>query len=158
MSDNLPPDDSVDRAIALHLALCRTASLATADAAGVPHAANIQVAPAAGLSLLWVSSPEARHSHDLAARPEAAVTLYAHDDRPDQIRGLQLRGRAAIADSPELRELYLDRFDFLRETPDLKAAFDRQTLYRFTPTWVRWIDNRRGFGWNHTWSPGGSAG
>ncbi len=145
------PDPAIDHAIASFLASCRTASLATHDAALGPHAANVQYASDDHWRLIWVSNPESRHSRDLAADPRAALTIYAHDDRPDRIHGLQLRGYGSvIADGPawhDAWELYTAKFAFIRATPALEQAVRQQRFYRFTPTWLRWIDNRRGFGW-----------
>ena len=138
----------LDQQIAAFLAVCRTASLATVSEAGHPYAANVQFVADAGWRLYWVSKPEAAHSKHLDAKPQAAVTIYAHQDAPDLIHGLQLHGTAAPV-PPEEREavlaLYQAKYPFTAEPP-YADAIARQQLYRFTPSWLRWIDNRVHFG------------
>ena len=140
---------SVDQDIRLLLALCRTASLATVDDQGLPHAANVQYACDDAMSLVWVSSEKSAHSQHLMQRLRAAVTVYAHQDSPTEIRGVQMRGIVTI-ERDERRDLalhlYRSKFPFVTEEP-YRTAVSKQTLYRFTPSWLRYIDNRRGFGW-----------
>ncbi|MEM9415660.1 MAG: pyridoxamine 5'-phosphate oxidase family protein [Planctomycetota bacterium] len=130
----------------------RTLSLATADSDGVPHAANVQYVSDDAWNLYWVSNPESAHSQHLVARPGAAVTVYAHTDAPDQIHGLQMQGKAAAMQNEKaialVRKLYEATYPFTAKPP-YRDAIDKQTFYRFRPTWVRWIDNRRGFGWSY---------
>jgi len=132
----------------------RTASLATADAEGRPHAANVQYVRGDGLSVCWVSDPGSRHSLDIAGRAEVALTIYSHDDGvAESIHGLQLHGAACDLTGDERREptleLYLERFPFVRSMPGAleQVRSGGQRLYRCVPTWARWIDNRRAFGW-----------
>ena len=56
-------------------------TLATADAAGRPWATPVWFAHAeteteAGYEFVWVSKPGARHSQNVAARPEIAIVVY----------------------------------------------------------------------------------
>jgi Pyridoxamine 5'-phosphate oxidase len=51
-------------------------TLATADADGRPWASPVWYAPATYTELLWVSEPDARHSRNLAARPEIAIVIF----------------------------------------------------------------------------------
>jgi uncharacterized protein YhbP (UPF0306 family) len=52
-------------------------TLATADAAGRPWASPVWYVASAGYTeFYWVSSPEARHSRNIAARPEVAVVIF----------------------------------------------------------------------------------
>jgi nitroimidazol reductase NimA-like FMN-containing flavoprotein (pyridoxamine 5'-phosphate oxidase superfamily) len=50
--------------------------LATADAHGRPWATPVWYAKEDGTRFLWVSSPDARHSRNIAARPEIAVVIF----------------------------------------------------------------------------------
>jgi uncharacterized protein YhbP (UPF0306 family) len=50
--------------------------LATADESGLPWASPVWYAPEKYRELFWVSSPEARHSHNLAVRPELAIVIF----------------------------------------------------------------------------------
>ena len=77
-----------------------------------------------------------------------------HDDSAaDLIHGLQLHGTAGELPRDErwerTLELYLERFPFVGSMPGtLERIRDGgQRLYRCVPSWGRWIDNRRGFGW-----------
>ncbi len=136
------------------LSECRTATLATADDIGHPHAANIQYAGCAGFcELIWVSSPNSEHSRHLVARPRVALTVYAHEDAAQNIHGLQLHGHAQpIHEPPAINaawDLYTQKYPFVITMPQVRELLDRgqQAFYRFSPTWLRWIDNRRSFGW-----------
>lgn len=51
-------------------------TLATADAAGRPWASPVWYAASGYAEFYWVSSPEARHSRNIAARPEVAVVIF----------------------------------------------------------------------------------
>ena len=51
-------------------------TVATADGAGRPWASPVWYAPEGYGEFFWVSSPEARHSRNIAARPEVAVVIF----------------------------------------------------------------------------------
>ena len=54
----------------------RYMTLATADADGRPWAAPVWYAHQAYTDLFWVSRPDARHSRNLAARPEVGIVIF----------------------------------------------------------------------------------
>jgi nitroimidazol reductase NimA-like FMN-containing flavoprotein (pyridoxamine 5'-phosphate oxidase superfamily) len=54
----------------------RFMTLATADESGSPWASPVWYAPADYRKLYWVSSPEARHSRNLAQRPQLAIVIF----------------------------------------------------------------------------------
>lgn len=140
---------SVDQQIETFLALCKTASLATIDPHRKPCAANIQYVHDNHWRLYWVSSISSAHSVNIEHKHDAAVTIYAHQDQPEMIHGLQMRGVAKVLGSDrleEVRKLYAAKYPFITGPPYDKAM-KMQLFYSFTPTWLRWIDNRRGFGW-----------
>ena len=130
----------------------RTASLATVDGEGLPHAANLRYVSDDAWNLYWVSSPESDHSLHLADQPRAAVTVYAPVDAPDEIHGLQMHGKATAihydATISLVRALYEATYPFTAEPP-YREAIEAQTFYRLRPSWARWIDNRKGFGWKY---------
>lgn len=72
-------------------------TLATADADGHPWASPVWYAPEAYRELFWVSSPDARHSRNLAARPELSIVVF--DSRVRMGTG-QAVYMAAVADEP----------------------------------------------------------
>ena len=51
-------------------------TLGTADEAGRPWATPVYFAPAGYSEFYWVSSPETRHSSNLAARPELGIVIF----------------------------------------------------------------------------------
>jgi nitroimidazol reductase NimA-like FMN-containing flavoprotein (pyridoxamine 5'-phosphate oxidase superfamily) len=54
----------------------RFMTLATADAAGEPWASPVWYATDDGYTFLWASSPETRHSRNLAERPRVAIVIF----------------------------------------------------------------------------------
>jgi uncharacterized protein YhbP (UPF0306 family) len=50
--------------------------LATADESGLPWASPVWYAPEDYREFFWVSSPEARHSRNLAVRPELGIVIF----------------------------------------------------------------------------------
>jgi hypothetical protein len=50
--------------------------LATADESGLPWASPVWYAPEEYREFFWVSSPEARHSRNLAVRPELGIVIF----------------------------------------------------------------------------------
>ena len=141
-------DLAFDQQIAAFLAVCKTASLATVDEAGTPCAANVQYVSDEAWRLYWVSKPESVHSRNLDAIPQAAVTIYAHMDTPENIHGVQMRGtvtEVAEADAAKVLRRYETKYPFVADPP-FRDAIKKQSFYCFTPTWLRWIDNREHFG------------
>ncbi len=133
------------------LAGCRTASLATVDEDGAPHAANIQYANDHGLRLFWVSSRQTAHSRHLDHDDRVAVTVYGHDDRAPYIHGLQMHGTAELViDEGDCRhawQLFAAKFPFVADDEDYRRLVGRHSFYCMTPNWLRWIDNRVRFGY-----------
>jgi Pyridoxamine 5'-phosphate oxidase len=54
----------------------RYLTLATADHEGMPWASPVWYATENYREFLWVSSPEARHSRNISARPEIAIVIF----------------------------------------------------------------------------------
>lgn len=54
----------------------RYMALATADEHGVPWASPVWYASEGYHELFWVSKPEARHSRNLAVRPQLAIVIF----------------------------------------------------------------------------------
>jgi nitroimidazol reductase NimA-like FMN-containing flavoprotein (pyridoxamine 5'-phosphate oxidase superfamily) len=69
-----PPDlDAIARSI---IDSNRYMALGTADESGLPWVSPVWYAPDGYREFLWVSSPEARHSRNLAARPQLAIVIF----------------------------------------------------------------------------------
>lgn len=144
------PDPDTQRQIAAFLAGCTTASLATVDERCRPHACNIWYASTADLVMYFVSSPATAHASHIARDPAVALTVYAHVAEPSQIHGLQLHGRCemliADADRAAALAVYSARYPTITANEMFRARIASERFYRVTPSWLRWIDNRRGFG------------
>jgi nitroimidazol reductase NimA-like FMN-containing flavoprotein (pyridoxamine 5'-phosphate oxidase superfamily) len=54
----------------------RYMTLGTADETGLPWVSPVWYAPAAYRELYWVSSPEARHSRNIAVRPQVSIVIF----------------------------------------------------------------------------------
>ena len=77
-------------------------TLATADADGVPWASPVWFATADRRELFWISKPEARHSRNLAARPELAIAIFDSNQVPGTGRGVYIAATAAPVPEAEL--------------------------------------------------------
>jgi len=64
--------DTVPRLLAEH----RYLVLGTADDLGRPWATPVFFAPDGEHRILWVSAPDSRHSRNIAARPDVAITVF----------------------------------------------------------------------------------
>ncbi len=151
MSMSTSPDFQFEEEVGLFLATCRTASLATVSSDHTPHAANIQYVNDEHFQLYWVSEPNALHSQHLTRHPQTAATIYARDDEVDHLHGLQLHGSAQKIDGGSDQwhhawDMYTQKFRFVAAMPQFRQLVEQQAFYCLTPTWLRWIDNRRGFG------------
>jgi hypothetical protein len=51
-------------------------TLGTADGTGRPWVSPVYYAPEGYRDFFWVSSPEARHSHNLATRQEVSIVIF----------------------------------------------------------------------------------
>lgn len=128
-------------------------SLATCGDGGEPHCATLYFAAGSDLRLYFFSHAESQHACDLAMDPRAAVSISAVAQAWQDIHGLQLRGEARpVAGGAEAKhawDLYRAKFPFVAE---LEAEVRRNTLYVFSPRWMRLVDNRRGFGYKMEWT------
>ena len=69
-------------------------TLATADAEGVPWATPVWYATEDGRQFYWVSDPNARHSRNIAARPEIAIVIFDSTVTPGDADAVYLAARA----------------------------------------------------------------
>jgi uncharacterized protein len=132
--------------LALH-----TLTLATQGTDG-PHAAPVYFAADEELRLYFFSDPHSQHSRHLAQDERAAVAFYPPSQDWREIRGLQMQGQVQQL-APGARwdqgwACYRVKFPFVDA---LKAIVAQNTLYVFSPHWIRLVDNRRGFGFKQEW-------
>jgi len=130
----------------------RTLTLATLDLDRSPRATPLFFATDNQADLYFLSNPDSPHSCNLALDPRAAVSIYPNEEKWQDLRGLQMKGLAAIVRGQEKKKamaVYRARFPFIGS---LAAALALSELYRFHPTWVRLIDNRQAFGYRTEWT------
>ena len=128
------------------------ASLATCGLNG-PHAANVFYVRD-GLALLWVSYPNSRHSIDLTADPRIAATIAPDCSDMDDVRGVQIWGRAGViagkSDRANARASLEARYPCVKRLSEgrsaLRDVYEKIEFYRLEPARMVLIDNSRGFG------------
>jgi len=77
-------------------------TLATADEHGRPWASPVWFATVDYLEFVWVSSPEARHSRNLALRPELAIVIFDSRQAPGTGEAVYLSARGGEVSEPDL--------------------------------------------------------
>lgn len=65
-------------------------TLATADPNGLPWASPVWFATTDLREFFWVSSPDARHSQNLAARPKFAISIFDSHQPPYSGQGVYI--------------------------------------------------------------------
>ncbi|WP_236654753.1 pyridoxamine 5'-phosphate oxidase family protein [Streptacidiphilus anmyonensis] len=143
-------------AILTALRALTTLTLAYTDADG-PQACAVLYAVTEGGSLVFVTSPATRHGRGLAADPRAAFTAQADGQQWTELTGVQGRGlvRRLPDDSAERAAAfaaYTQRFPFVTADERLGAALAATALWELRPSWLRLIDNSRGFGAKTEWT------
>jgi uncharacterized protein YhbP (UPF0306 family) len=128
-----------------------TMVLATRMPDGTPRATPVFFATDESLRLIFLSDPASAHSRNLAASQHSSAAAYPEERDWRRLRGVQMMGLASALDGSEAeaaRRAYARRFPFVTE---LAAGMAASRIYAFTPSWVRLIDNRRGFGFQQEW-------
>jgi pyridoxine/pyridoxamine 5'-phosphate oxidase len=77
-------------------------TLSTADGDGRPWASPVWYAPDGYSRFLWVSRPEARHSRNLAQRPELAIVIFDSTVPVGSAEAVYVEGVAEQVPGPEL--------------------------------------------------------
>ena len=77
-------------------------TLATADATGLPWASPVWFATTDFREYFWASSPEVRHSRNLAARPELAISIFDSGQKPGTGQGVYIAATGAPVPESEL--------------------------------------------------------
>jgi pyridoxine/pyridoxamine 5'-phosphate oxidase len=72
----MPPAEELEAAARAIIDENRYMTLGTADTTGRPWVSPVWYAPEAYREFFWVSYPDARHSHNVAARPEIAIVIF----------------------------------------------------------------------------------
>jgi len=156
--------DETRAAIRRMLEAHHTLTLATSQD-GAPWAATVFYASDGHCNLYFVSDRRTRHARDMLANPAVAAAINADVDNWDDVRGLQLEGRAAPVEGAERVKalgLYLAKFASVKSLFEAPRNADEEKIayrlkntefWRITPAYVRLIDNGRGFGFRLEWRP-----
>jgi uncharacterized protein YhbP (UPF0306 family) len=119
-----------------------TMTLATVDEAGAPRATPLFYYTGDDLNLYWVSSPSGAHSQDVLRTSAASAAIYAATEEWKEIRGVQMNGTVHVIGDAKERTRLLKKYSerFLLNAA-LRLALTTHTLYRISPSWVRFLDN-----------------
>ena len=132
-----------------------TASMATVDENGHPHNVNVWYAIDDQGRMYFVSSLDSAHSRHMLRDPHVAVTVYGYTDDPMHIHGVQIKGACTIIAPPDggnrkawdhAWKTFTTRYPFVQQVDMWCKAVESQSFFCITPMWVRWLDNRKGFG------------
>ena len=125
-----------------------TLSLATVSQDGSPRVCPLFYITRDTFRLYWVSAESSEHSMNIAVSNEVSIAIYRSTERWRKICGLQMRGHAGVVLDPHLRKEiisdYAARFQLGRL---LRLGVSRSALFEFIPSWIRYIDNSRHFGY-----------
>ncbi len=128
-----------------YIAAHNTLTLAT-EHNGKPFAASLFYA-SDEFALYFVSDPKTRHADNLKSNVLIAATISEDYQDWRVIQGVQIEGVckeiANENESVKAMQVYARKFPFVGE---LGAAMAKIKFYKIEPTWVRFIDNTRGFG------------
>jgi len=143
-------DDALRKRVLGFLKKAKVASLATVDEAGNPHSCSIFFANDEQFRFFFVSAPDSDHSLHAARNANVAGAVYAHVRAPNRVHGIQFHGRCSPINDPDLRQHawkhFSGKFPYVA-LPPLRQRFDAEQFYMVEMTWMRFTDNRKGFGW-----------
>jgi len=122
-----------------------TMTLATVGKKGISAAAVFYSETKQCDYLLFVSSQNSEHIANLESEKKCAVTIQSDGLEWEIIKGLQLKGIVELANENDW-EIYLKKFPYIKENETLTRSLKKVNLYKFIITWVRLIDNSKGFG------------
>jgi hypothetical protein len=74
--------------------------LGTADESGRPWASPVYFASAGYAEFLWVSSPDAQHSRNIAVRPEVSIAIFNSQDPIGTGQGVYMAATAGEVTGP----------------------------------------------------------
>lgn len=104
-----------------------------------------------GFNLYFLSKPDSRHCQNLTARPQVAVTINEDYRNWQEIRGVQLKGRAypvtGKLERAKATALYLKKYPFVKNfylVPAFKRVMSKVELYKIVPEVIWFVDNSGG--------------
>lgn len=96
------PDDELAEMARRVLDGNRYMVLGTVEDDGRPRLSPVYFTPARYRDLYWVSSPDARHSHNVRARPEVQVVVFDSSSLPGQSEAVYVSAVAREVPEEEL--------------------------------------------------------
>ena len=148
--------DEIRAQCAAFLAAHTTLTLATVDPAGAPAAAAVFYAHDAALTIYFLSEEKTQHAQNILANGMVAATIQADGQEWRAIRGLQLRGQAALVPAEQLPHavaVYGRKFSFVaallaggKGPATLTGPLSRARFWQLKPAWLRLVDNTLHFG------------
>ena len=141
--DAAAPDPRITKFIGRHHVM----NIATATADDGPYCANVFYAYMAESNLfVFTSDEKTRHYREMSADSRTAATIVLETRTVGQVQGLQITGRATLADGAMLSEA---RSAYLRKFP--YAVVADLTLWVLRPSFMKFTDNKLGFGKKLLW-------
>lgn len=129
-----------------------TMMLATLGIGGEPHAAAVYYTCDEQLNFYFFSDEHSQHSLDIAHHQQAALTVHPEINGWQEIRGLQLRGMAALVQTQSDREhtweRYAGKFPFVGQLEEIVLE---NKMYVFAPHWSAWWTTGRGEDCEQVW-------
>lgn len=105
-----------------------------------------------GFNLYFLSKPDSRHCQNLTARPQVAVTINEDYRDWQEIRGVQLKGRAypvtGKMERAKAMALYLKKYPFVKNfylVSAFKRVMSKVELYKIVPEAIWFVDNSGGY-------------
>ena len=129
-------------------------TLASVGSDGDPAAAAVFFAADSQLNLYFLAARTTQHGDNMLRHPKVAVTIYADNQDPAVIMGVQMRGEARPATAlqlPKAAAVYAAKFAFasrldISRRDEIAGVLSTAGFWKFTPDWVRLTDNSLGFG------------
>jgi uncharacterized protein len=131
-------------------------TVATANG-DTPWASSVFFAHDDDLNLYFLSSPETRHSTNIAGNIKVAASIVGDEKDWTKIRGAQVEGTAVQVPPSEITQaadVYFGKYPGFREMVGAAEGADEEALvaalqyvhiYKITPRMIRMIDNGKGF-------------
>jgi uncharacterized protein len=110
------------------------------------------------LRFYFISDPATRHIENAIINPCVALSIFEQKQAWQEIQGVQIEGHLArVSDEnrKHVETLYCEKFPFIKnllqvddndDARQVKERFLASDFYVVTPGFVRFIDNKRGFG------------
>ncbi len=137
-------DNSIDKRIVKFIKRHHVLTLATVDSHGLPYCSNLFYAYDQSRNLfIFTSSLDTQHGAQMVANDVVAASVVLETKVVGRIEGLQITGRVSRAEA-ELKECYLAKYPY--------AAVAPLTLWQLEPHFLKFTDNKLGFGVKLIWN------